>query len=481
MLFLAAIAVTASFCGVGAAVTATFLSGLAANWFFLPPRHSLLLAGVTQQVGFATFIVASLLITAFGQAWRRAEAVTEKLRHEMRERARTEELLRGSEERLRLAMDAARMGSWDWDMVTGDVLWTRQHEIMLGYQPGTPHRTYADFKNRLHPEDVKLVETAVRQAIEQRKDFHCEFHVQWPDGSIHWISGSGIFHRDTTDRPIRMVGMIHDITARKRRERNVLFLGEMQKAFVELSSAERILALAAERIAEHLNLTRCCLVEINEAADECTVLHDRHVAGVPNLEGLYRISDFHSEEERQTLRAGGTLVIHDLHHDSRTSARVERCAALGIRALVNSSYVADGRWKFVLHASHDEAYSWPSEDTELLADLAERIYVRLERARAEEALRESEAETRNRRAELEAVMDAIPAAVFIAHDSACRHMTGNTIGLEMLGLPSGGNPSASAPENAGPPYEVWSGGRRLAPEELPMQQASATGPCTTWN
>jgi PAS domain S-box-containing protein len=379
--FLAAIAITASYCSLGPSVTAIFLSGLAANWFFLPPRHSLELEGPTQQVGFVTYVVASLLIVAFGQAWRRAVGVSDGLRREVLDRQRADEALRASQERLQLAMDAAHMGSWDWDMLTGDIVWTPQHEIMLGYQPGTPHRTYADFKKRLHPEDVRLVETAIRHAVEQRKDFHCEFRVQWPDGSIHWISGSGIFHRDATDRPIRMVGIIQDITAHKRRERNLLFLSEMQKAFVVLSSAQNILTMAGERIAAHLNLTHCCLVEIHEAVDQYIVLHDQHVAGVPNLEGVHCISDFHSEEERQLLRTGGTLVIHDLHHDSRTSARLERFTALGIGALVNSSYVADGRWKFVLHASRDKAYSWPPQDSELLADLAERIYVRLERSR----------------------------------------------------------------------------------------------------
>src|SRR6185436_3208907 len=95
-----------------------------------------------------------------------------------------EEALRASEERLRLAMDAAQMGSWDWNVTTGEVLWTPQHEILFGYAPGTQRRTYDDFRRRLHPQDLERVESAVRDAMAQRSDFRCEFRVVWPDGSV---------------------------------------------------------------------------------------------------------------------------------------------------------------------------------------------------------------------------------------------------------------------------------------------------------
>lgn len=72
-------------------------------------------------------------------------------------------------------------------------------------------------------------------------------------------------------------------------------------------------------------------------------------------------------------------------------------------------------------------------------------------------------------------MNAIPAAVLIAHDAACEQMTGNPAALELLRIPKGRNPSASARGNERPQYQFWSNGRRLEPEELPMQRAAATG------
>lgn len=132
-----------------------------------------------------------------------------------------EEALRVNEERLRVAMDAARMGSWDWDMRTGEILWSEHHEILFGYQPGRLHRTYADFQKRLHPEDAARVEAALGEAMGKRTDYRCEFRVVWPDGSIHWMSGFGRFQFDAEGCPIRMVGVMQDISAQKSVEREI--------------------------------------------------------------------------------------------------------------------------------------------------------------------------------------------------------------------------------------------------------------------
>jgi PAS domain-containing protein len=98
-----------------------------------------------------------------------------------------------------------------------------------------------------------------------------------------------------------------------------------------------------------------------------------------------------------------------------------------------------------------------------------------ERKRAEAALRESEERERVKRHELEAILEAIPAAVFIAEDPACARMTINHAGMELLRLSPDANASKSAPEGEAPQhFEVRSEGRILSPCELPLQRAAAT-------
>ena len=192
--------------------------------------------------------------------------------------------------------------------------------------------------------------------------------------------------------------------ARAKAERNLVLVADLQKAFAPLSSAEDIMRVAAERSAAHLGLKHCLLVEVDEAGQTATVLHDHHVPDAHSLVGVYRITDFLTEHERSELAAGTSVIIGDVRRDARVAANVANFAALGIGAVANLPYLADGRWKFLLSALRDEPYAWPADETELLADLAARVYARIERARAEEAL----ATSRQRLAGIiELAMDAI--------------------------------------------------------------------------
>ena len=99
-----------------------------------------------------------------------------------------------------------------------------------------------------------------------------------------------------------------------------------------------------------------------------------------------------------------------------------------------------------------------------------------EKKLAEDALRRSEAQERARRAELATMMETTPAALFIAHDPLCRTMTGNRAVHEMLQVPRGSNISKSAPNDEAPrSFDVYRDGRKLSPDELPVQQAASSG------
>ena len=134
------------------------------------------------------------------------------------ERRRAEEAHHEGEERLRLALDAGRMGIWDWNILTDEVTWTRRMEEIQGIDPGTFEGTYAAFLDGVHPEDREGVAQAVAHAVANGTDLHIEFRIVRPDGSIHWTGGRGKLFHDETGRPARMLGVATDITERKRAE-----------------------------------------------------------------------------------------------------------------------------------------------------------------------------------------------------------------------------------------------------------------------
>jgi PAS domain S-box-containing protein len=127
-------------------------------------------------------------------------------------------LLTESEERLRLALDAAHMGTFDWDVALDRITWSRGHEEMYGFAPGTFGGTYEAFAGRVHRDDLPAVNAEVLRCMEAHEAFEREFRVVWPDGSVHWVLGRGEFLFDAEGRAVRMRGVSQEITARKAAE-----------------------------------------------------------------------------------------------------------------------------------------------------------------------------------------------------------------------------------------------------------------------
>jgi PAS domain S-box-containing protein len=121
-------------------------------------------------------------------------------------------------ERLLLALGAAEMGSWDWDVnsPSGRVYWSPYHEIIFGYEPGQPERSYADWERCVHPEDLDWVNETVNKAKDNHEDYAIQYRILWPDGSLHWVDARGRFHYDAQGEPVRMVGLLRDVTKQKR-------------------------------------------------------------------------------------------------------------------------------------------------------------------------------------------------------------------------------------------------------------------------
>lgn len=136
------------------------------------------------------------------------------------ERRRAEELLRQSEERLSLAIEAAGMGTWDLDLATGKGIWSRPNFEMLGYPPAADGAARYDmWRSRLHPADAAAVEAAEERARRERTLFRSEHRIiRADDGQVRWMSAFGRILYDEAGTPARFVGIVFDNTERKETE-----------------------------------------------------------------------------------------------------------------------------------------------------------------------------------------------------------------------------------------------------------------------
>jgi PAS domain S-box-containing protein len=128
----------------------------------------------------------------------------------------TKEELERSKRHYELALRAANAGSWDWDIVTGKLAWSDTIEPMFGFSPGGFAGTYEAFLDCVHPEDRSLVVEAVNASVKEGLEYNLvEHRIVWPDGSVRWVSEAGDVIRDENHRPVRMLGIVQDITHRK--------------------------------------------------------------------------------------------------------------------------------------------------------------------------------------------------------------------------------------------------------------------------
>ncbi|MGA2807809.1 MAG: PAS domain-containing protein [Terracidiphilus sp.] len=130
------------------------------------------------------------------------------------ERHRAEQVLRASEERLRLAQSAGGLATWDWDLSTGNVLWSPGSAKVFG-RPLEELTAMDSVTAAFHPDDREGVLEAVQRAINGSGAYNHEFRVVWPDGSIHWLDGRAAIIRSPDGQALRVLGINSDITARK--------------------------------------------------------------------------------------------------------------------------------------------------------------------------------------------------------------------------------------------------------------------------
>jgi PAS domain S-box-containing protein len=150
--------------------------------------------------GYLAVVAVTGLVLAAAAEWERRQATA---------------ALTQSEERLRQALDAARMGIWHWSIESNRLTWDDNLRRIYGLEPGTPISSYSDFIGRVYPDDREFVERNVRLALEDGGELDYEFRIVLPDGRIRWIADQGEIRRDPLGRPIFLAGICTDVTERR--------------------------------------------------------------------------------------------------------------------------------------------------------------------------------------------------------------------------------------------------------------------------
>jgi PAS domain S-box-containing protein len=319
--------------------------------------------------------------------------------------------LHGSEERLRLALTAARMGTWEWNIRTGEVSWSESLEPIHGMPPGAFGGTFDAFLECVHPDDRPHVTSVVSRTVEQGGDYDIEFRIVWPDGTVHWIQGLGHTFAGADGRPERLVGLAIDITQRKQADelRAELLARQQEAREVAEAAGERLRMLqrVTEAALSHLSLDDLIddlhrrIGEVLEADTVTILLLEGDALVARAARGL-------EEEVERGVRIplgqgfagrvaaeGRPVVVNDIDEAAVVNPILRE---RGVRSLLGVPLTVEESLIGVLHVGSFESLRFSEEDAVLLQLIADRIALaifharlyaaeRAARAQAEEASR----------------------------------------------------------------------------------------------
>jgi PAS domain S-box-containing protein len=188
--------------------------------------------------------------------------------------------------------------------------------------------------------------------------------------------------------PDRFAVLYYDITEKKRRELDSAFLNCVSSELAGLATTRALLRVIGALVGEYMKVSSCSFAEIDDSHGLVTNLYGWAREDGPPLKRTFRLKDFVSEAFSRASRAGQVFILNDSGHDKRADAAAH--ARIGVRAVLAVPFIRDGHWVGTASVTNAQPRIWRDEEIALFQEIANRLFSRIERARAEEALRQSE-------------------------------------------------------------------------------------------
>jgi diguanylate cyclase (GGDEF)-like protein/PAS domain S-box-containing protein len=131
------------------------------------------------------------------------------------ERKEAEEAVRRSKASLAESQRIAHLGTWEWDVVTGEVVWSEETFRIYGFEPNAFVPTFEKLVEVVHPDDRSLLKAAIDDALAGIRPYDFEHRIVRPSGEVRWVHRQAEVVRGEEGEPLRMIGTVHDITERK--------------------------------------------------------------------------------------------------------------------------------------------------------------------------------------------------------------------------------------------------------------------------
>jgi PAS domain S-box-containing protein len=347
-----------------------------------PFWNRLLMAPVHDASGQLTYFFASQVdVTLERERLEGLETHNAALMAEVSDRLHAE---RENAARLQFAAEAGRLGIWESDLLTGEMMSSGITRENYGRDRTQPF-AQVELEAAIHPDDRDMRSAALARSIAGGSDYDVECRVICPDGSIRWVNKRAQVMRDSSGIAIRLVGVSMDVTARRVAENRRLVMEEVADRIRDVSDPADLAYAAAEILGRRLGVSRAGFGVADPVRETITIERDWTEAGIASLAGVLRYRDqgFFVGD----LQRGDLIAIADVSTDARTKDTAEALASLNARAILSLPVAEHSGLVALLYLNHAAARQWTDEEIELVREVADRVQVAIQRRRAEADLR----------------------------------------------------------------------------------------------
>ena len=288
-----------------------------------------------------------------------------------------------SEERLRFATEAGKLGVWDLDLRTHEMEASPRCAENFGL-PRSWRLTYADIQAAVHPDDRERREAAVAQAARTGDEYDIEYRIIRPDGSTGWVQVRARTMIEADGRSPHLVGISLDVTERAVADIRRRALVELGDAIRDGTDPDEVAFTAARILGTTLGVSRAGYGTVDLTRETITIERDWNAPGIRSLAGVLHFRDYGSYID--DLKRGETGVFADAETDPRTAATANALQAISATAVVNMPVTEHAGLVALLYLNHATARRWSPGELAFVREVAERTRVAVERRRAEQDL-----------------------------------------------------------------------------------------------
>lgn len=300
----------------------------------------------------------------------------------------TTDLLQHETNFFRYALEGAKVGIWDWNFVTSEILWSPPQERLFGLKPGSFDGQPETFLALVDARDRPQLSTAIDQAMQPQQQFSAEFRIQLKDGTVRWLSHRGQVLRDEAGQALRMVGVAFDITVQKAAEDKLRHQVKRDHLIAKISQdisrsedLNQVLPQVVREVRHYLNVDRLAMIDLRAKMAGKVTVEDHG----PGMESMLTWEMRHpwavKEPFLEKYRQGYPVAVANVHEQSLSEAELGFLDFFQIAADLTVPLLEDKKLWGLLSAHASIPREWQPEDRRLLETLGTLVSTAIQRDR----------------------------------------------------------------------------------------------------